>query len=167
MTENRKDNIFMYALLFGIGFMLCVVLKQCTDVPVIPQNTHTIDTVWLDKPFKPVPIKPNNEPVKRKIYKQKDTTLRKEVEKKPIIIAVDIKPGEVDITTIDTVGKIQTDIHKIELDSPEIKIDNTGQVEEKHKTKAGKIIKKVWKGTKTGLAIIGGIVVVVFVGSHL
>lgn len=164
---NEKYHWIKYLFLFFIGFMASVVIRQCTYVPVIPQYPHTTDTVFVDRPYKVEVIKPTNIPVKVYIYKDKDTTLRKEVEKQPIIENVDIKNNEVDITTIDTAGVIKTEIHKIEPDSPEIKIDNTGQVEEKKKTRAGRAIKKVWKTTKTGLAIIGGVVVVVFVATHI
>ncbi len=146
--------------------MICVVFKQCTDVPRETPAKHTIDTVFIEKYIR-VLIKPNNEPVKVEIYKQKDTILRKEVEKQPIIEAVDIKKNEVDITTIDTSGLLKTEIHKIEPDSKEVKIDNIGLVEEKKRSKAHKVLVKVWKGTKTGLAIIGGSVVIIFIADHI
>jgi hypothetical protein len=154
-----KDGWFTHTLCLGIGFMLSVVLRECTYVPVIPQAVRP-DTIFVDKPYKVEVIKTNNVPVKVYVYKDLDTNLRNQREKQPIIEKVDIKGNEVAITTIDTSGLIKTDIHKIEPDS-EVKIDNTGQVEEKKKTRAGRILKKVWKGTKTGLAIIGGVAVVV------
>ncbi len=167
MNKHIKDNWLIYLILLALGLYSILVFKACTHVTVVPTARHTIDTVYIDKPYKVVEIKTVHVPVKVLIYKDRDTTLRKDVEKKPIIIDVKIKPGEVDITTIDTTGKIKTEVHVIDPDSPEVIIDNIGQVEVKQKTKAGKILQKVWKGTKTGLMIVGGVTVAVLAVKYL
>lgn len=161
---NLLKRHWLSILLTGV---ICLLLiEKCSHVPVIPQQDLRIDTIVKIK-YIPQIIKVNNPPVKVIIYKDRDTTLRKKLEKEKIIEKVIFKKNEVDITTIDSTGRVETDTHKIEPDSLEVKISNTGQVEEKGKTRTGKAIKKIWKATKTGLAIIGVAVVVVFVAEHI
>ncbi len=144
-----------------------VIFNKCTDVQVINQEQKPApDTITIYKPYEIEKIKTVHVPVKVKVYIYRDTSLRKEREKEPIIEKVKITGNQVAITTIDTTGAIKTEIHKVEPDS-KLTIDNTGQLEEKKKTKIGKLLKNIWKGTKTGLVIIGGITVAVIIGESL
>jgi hypothetical protein len=160
-------RFWLHGLMLGI---ICILLfRDCTHSPeIIPgKHTHTTDTVYIEKPFIPKKIEPNNQPVKVKVYKQKDPALRDSLEKEPIIEAIEIKKNskgqvtEIDITKVDSSGLITTDIHKLDPDSKKIEIDNTGQVEEKKKTRVGKILKKTWKGIKTGFVIAGGVAIAI------
>jgi hypothetical protein len=169
-----KSTTMTRFLLFSLIVCLLVIVGMCDHISHLekkqedqPASTKMRDTVFIEKPYVPQKLKPNNTPGKVKVYTAKDTLLRNEREKESINENVHIKENdkgqvtEVDITRIDTSGQVTEDIHKIGPDTKDIEIGNTGQVEVKKKTRAGRILQKAWKGTKTGLMIVGGITVVI------
>ncbi len=163
MIDKRKWITFVIA--FAGGVLSMVIFRQCTDIEKRESKEIITDTVFIDRPYVPKKIKPNNTPVVVRIYRTTDTVLRVIREKETIIEKVEIKKNEVSITTIDSTGFIKTEVHKVDSDS-KLTIDNTG-LEEKKKTKAGKVLKKVWKGTKTGLMAVGAVTIAVLAVKHL
>lgn len=152
-----------------------VIAGQCVRISGLKEKTDkavTPDTVIITKPYVPMEVRPDNVPVKVKEYLKKDTTLRKQREKQDIIENIDVKKNdkgqvtEIDITKTDTTGQVTEEIHKTDPDSKEVEIGNQGQVHEKKKTKAGKILKKIWKGTKIGLMAVGTVTVLIITAEH-
>jgi hypothetical protein len=109
---------------------------------------------------------PVNAPLIIYVKPEKDTTLRKKAEKSPIIIGEKITPTGIDIQKIDSTGKVTQEHHKITPGSA-VTIDTAGMVHEKKKTRTGRILQKAWKGTKTGLTVVGGIAIAVIAAKNL
>lgn len=156
-------NNWLRIIFYGLSiFVALLIYRQCTGIEKReePELTNVVKLDSIDKKFVLPKVTPNVPVKEKKIYKKKDIVLRKEAEKKDIIINEVIKPHEVDITKIDTAGVITTEILAIPEDPKEIVVDQTGQVQVKEKTKVGKWLKKAKKNIVNGLAVTGAVAVV-------
>jgi hypothetical protein len=147
--EKRLFLILALGLAFVIGWRMTEPKESPNFVNI---RKDSVDHI---KPIAPIT---NNYPT-RIIYQTViDTSRRKEVEKQTIITGVKIDGNEVSIQKIDSAGKITQEVHKVEEGS-KVLIDNKG-FEEKKRTKAGKLIRKVGKVAVKGLAVVGVIAIV-------
>jgi hypothetical protein len=160
-------KVTIAAILIFIAFWKGCEVTDKEPVKFIP--VPKIDTVPGN--FEVKKVVPNVVPEVKKVYKKKDKPLRDSAEKKDIILTVDIKEGEIDITKIDTLGQVTTEIIPLAVVLPEetkeITIAPEG-VQEKEKTKAGKVLQKVGKGLKKagkgiviGLAVVGAVAIAI------
>jgi hypothetical protein len=134
-----------------------VILWRFTEPKTEQSNFVQTDTVHV-KEIKTIQPIQNNYPTKLIIQEKTDTVYRDKVEKEIIITGVKIEGNTVTIQKISPSGEKTEEVHKIEEGS-KVEIDNT-HFEEKQRTKAGKLLRKVGKVAFKGLAVIGGIAIV-------
>jgi hypothetical protein len=134
-----------------------VILWRFTEPKEQVSNFVQPDTVHV-KEIKTIQPIQNNFPTKLIIQEKTDTVYREKVEKEIIITGVKIEGNTVTIQKISPSGEKTEEVHKIEEGS-KVEIDNT-HFEEKQRTKAGKLLRKVGKVAFKGLAVIGGIAIV-------
>jgi hypothetical protein len=118
------------------------------------------------KEFKPEPEAPILVPDEVQEFKVVKKAKRKAIEKQAEIIeqvVIENKPmggEELKVTKIDTAGNESTEVFNIPEGAKEEIVDSTGAVHFKDKTKAGRIIQKIGKGSKNVLIVTGGAAVV-------
>jgi hypothetical protein len=123
-----------------------VILWRFTEPKVHVKEIKTIQPIQ------------NNFPTKLVIQKTVDTVYRDKVEKEIIITGVKIEGNTVTIQKVSPSGEKTEEVHKIEEGS-KVEINNQN-FEEKKRSKAGKLLRKVGKVAFKGLAVIGGIAIV-------
>lgn len=166
IKSNKRLTCFILALIAGL--IILFLIPKCTPVTQTryskPIPASKIDSVA--KSFVPEKVEPNLIPSEVKVFKKKDKLLRKEAEKKDIILDVKIENNHIVESVIDTAGTVKTLILdvpvKLEEGIKEVAIVPEG-VQAKEKTKVGKFLQKAGKHIKTGLIVIGGVTVIVVV----
>ena len=103
-----------------------IITKSCSGGSIIPKEIIKNDTLYINTPYKRDTIIKQTPPEKVIIYKT-DTLLRKEVEKDTIILNVNKTPRFLNVTKIDTSGKIFKNYYRTPFMST-YKIDNDGRV---------------------------------------
>ncbi len=151
--NNTFKHIYIIASI-GLAF---IILWRFTEPKEQLTNFVKTDTVHV-KEIKTIQPIQNNYPTKLVIQKTVDTVYRDKVEKEIIITGVKIEGNTVTIQKVSPSGEKTEEVHKIEEGS-KVEIDNT-HFEEKKRTKAGKLLRKVGKVAIKGLAVIGGIYIV-------
>jgi hypothetical protein len=134
-----------------------VILWRFTEPKEKLTNFVKTDTVHV-KEIKTIQPIQNNFPTKLVIQKTVDTVYRDKVEKEIIITGVKIEGNTVTIQKVSPSGEKTEEVHKIEEGS-KVEINNQN-FEEKKRSKAGKLLRKVGKVAFKGLAVIGGIAIV-------
>jgi hypothetical protein len=164
IKSNKRLTCFILAVLTGLLFL---VTPKCTEVTQTrystPIQATKIDSV--SKSFAPKKIEPNLVPSEKTVYKKKNKALRKEAEKKDIILDIKIVDNHVIEDVQDTSGTVT----QVTLDVPvkldegvkEVVINQEGEGQTKEKTWTGKAIQNIGKGAEKGLIVIGGGAVVV------
>jgi hypothetical protein len=152
MNQTLKHIYIIVGILLASFF-----LWRFTEPKTEPTNFVKTDTVHV-KEIKVIQPINNNYPQKIIIQKDVDTLYRDKVEKGIIITGVKIEGNVVTIQKVSPSGEKTEEVHKIEEGS-KVEIDST-HFEEKHRTKAGKFLRKAGKVALKGLAVIGGIAIV-------
>jgi hypothetical protein len=158
MNRYLKHIYILCALLLGAGFLVYLFFfYSISEGKEVVHHYHKTDSIIVQEIPKYI-HNPNVQPINITIQQKLDTTLRKQAEKESILMNVKYDKGVLDLQEVDTAGKV-TD-KKFQLDPDSGFISNNKGVEEKKKTKAGKFLQKTGKGIKTGLAVIGGIAII-------
>jgi hypothetical protein len=150
--EKRIYIIVGLLIIFSLGWRFTEKNEQ--PVNIVPTK---IDSVPYIKPIAPKIT--NNYSTHTTYQTVIDTSKRKEAEKEPILLGVEIKKREVTIQKIDSSGKITEEKHTVEEGST-VTIDNKN-FNEKKQSKTGKLLRKVGKVALRTLEVIGGVCVVV------
>lgn len=165
MIKRHWFKITVFIILLFIGLWKGCEVTHKEEIQHVPK----IDTVPGN--FVLPEIKPNVAPKEIKVFKKKDTTLRKQAEKKDIILDIKITDGHIVEAVIDTAGVVKEVILDIPVtlneEVKEVVIVPEG-VQVKEKTKAGKFLQRVGKGVKKagkgiviGLAVVGAVAIAI------
>jgi hypothetical protein len=164
IKSNKRLTCFILAVITGLLFL---VIPKCSEVTQTrystPIQANKIDSIA--KSFSPKKIESNLAPSEKLVYKKKNKVLRKEAEKKDIILDIKIVDNHVIEDIIDTSGQVteKTLDIPVKLDEgvKEVIINQEGEGQTKEKTWTGKAIQNFGKAAEKGLIVIGGGAVVV------
>ena len=142
-----KNNIEKYSLIGLCLLLFCLlIVKGCQTYQAEQafENTRTVDTVFVPKPFKVIEIQKQyiETPVQVIVY-LKDTVLRTQAEHSDIITGIDFKRHnlfhKLDFITIDKINPLGIVFSsKYQVDPVrEIKIDGSGNLQTKKKRHIG------------------------------
>lgn len=164
IKSHKRTACMVLAIIGGIIFL---VIPKCKEVSKTeyskPIPATKIDSVA--KYYKQPEVKPNLIPSKKKVYKKKDTVLRKEAEKKDIILDIKLADNHIIETIIDTSGQVSENTLDIPIqlkEHKELVIVPEG-VEVKKRKKLRAWVDRAVKNGKTVLIVIGGVTVIVLV----
>jgi hypothetical protein len=145
----------IWILSIALFIMTIVLLTECSREPEIMEVAKLrIDTVVVEK-IKIVTVKTPAPPAKVIIQKEADTTLRKEAEKKDIIIGVLTEKNKIHVQTIDSLGKVKEKITDIPKGTTETMVDEDGNVGFKKRKKFRAWCDRAAPKIRNGLAYIG------------
>jgi hypothetical protein len=152
----------------GSTLIILLLIHLCTPKTEVRYNEPIKlpkDTIH-PKEFKPEPKAPIVVPDEVQEFKVFKKAKRKAIEKQAKIIEqVTIEKNamggeELKVTTIDTAGKETTEVFNVPEGVKEETADSSGAVHFKDKTRVGRIIQKIGKGTKHVLIVTGGVAIV-------
>ena len=152
-------GILLSLILLGIGASRLWNFLFEPDRP----NAHTT-FIYKDKRYPPPDTIPN---IKEAVpettikYTKPDTELRAKIENSPKLpVDVVISNGKLDYTTIDSKGFLTHEVFEYDPDViKSIRIDQTGSVEIKKRTKMGRFIRRSGKWIIAGAAVAGAFII--------